>query len=140
VVHTLRRLGPRLDPLAARITMGPVGNFVLQRSGLMFPGADRDTLRRAVTTYLDTPVEWGMHLALHADEHARVSLSGITVPTTFVAGKYDLLASARDMRSAAGRIPGAEFVELVGSHFIQMERPHDVHAHLLALLDRVETS
>jgi pimeloyl-ACP methyl ester carboxylesterase len=137
IARTLGRLGPRLDPLAARITMGPIGTFVLQRSGLMFPGADPHTLQRAVTTYLDTPVEWGMHLALRADEHARVPLHGITVPTTFVAGKYDMLASAHDMKAAADRISGSVYVELVGSHFIQMERPAEVHALLLALLERI---
>jgi pimeloyl-ACP methyl ester carboxylesterase len=136
VARTLHRIGPRLDPLAARITMGPVGRFVLQRSGLMFPGADPQTLQRAVTTYLDTPVEWGMHLALRADEHARVELSGIDVPAVFVAGRFDLLASSRDMRRAAAQLPGAEFVELAGSHFIQMERPDEVHRLMLDWLAR----
>jgi pimeloyl-ACP methyl ester carboxylesterase len=43
------------------------------------------------------------------------------------------------MKTAAELIPHAEYVELVGSHFIQMERPHEVHQHLLALLDRIQT-
>lgn len=137
VMRSLGRLGPVLNPITARITMGPVATFVLQRSGLMFPGADPGVVRRAVTTYLDTPIEWGMHLARGADQHARVSLSTITVPTTFIAGKHDMLASARDMKAAAELIPHADYVELVGSHFIQMERPHEVHRHLLALLDRI---
>ncbi|MEP7021592.1 MAG: alpha/beta hydrolase [Pseudonocardiales bacterium] len=137
VMRSLGRLGPVLNPLTTRITMGPVATFVLQRSGLMFPGADPAVVRRAVLTYLDTPIEWGMHLARGADQHARVSLSSITVPTTFIAGKHDMLASARDMKRAAERIPHAEYVELLGSHFIQMERPDEVHQHLLALLDRI---
>jgi pimeloyl-ACP methyl ester carboxylesterase len=61
------------------------------------------------------------------------------VPTTFITGKHDVLASACDMKTAAELIPHAEYVELVGSHFIQMERPHEVHQHLLALLDRSQT-
>jgi pimeloyl-ACP methyl ester carboxylesterase len=139
VMRSLGRLGPVLNPITARITMGPVATFVLQRSGLMFPGADPAVVRRAVTTYLDTPIEWGMHLARGADQHARVSLSTITVPTTFIAGKHDMLASARDMKRAADLIPHADYVELVGSHFIQMERPDEVHQHLLDLLDRIQT-
>ena len=137
VMQTLGRLGPTLNPLVARITMGPVATFVLQRSGLMFPGADPGVVRRAVTAYLDTPIEWGMHLARGADEHARVSLSAIALPTTFIAGKFDMLASAYDIKMAAERVPDAEYVELAGSHFIQMERPQDVHHQLLALLDRI---
>jgi pimeloyl-ACP methyl ester carboxylesterase len=139
VMRTLGRLGPTLNPLTARITMGPAATFVLQRSGLMLPGADPDVLREAVTTYLDTPIEWGMHLARGADQHARMPLGQIAVPTMFVAGKYDLLASAQDMKAAAGRIPDARYVELPGSHFVQMERPHEVHDQLLAFLDRVGT-
>ena len=140
VMHGLGRLGPRLDPIAARISMGPAATFLLQRSGLMFPGADPAVVREAVLTYLDTPIDWGMHLARHADQHARVSLSKIAIPTTFIAGKYDLLASARDMKSAADRIPDAKYVEYVGSHFIQMERPEAVHAELLELIARAESA
>jgi pimeloyl-ACP methyl ester carboxylesterase len=132
-----RPVGPVLNPITARITMGPVATFVLQRSGLMFPGADPAVVRQAVTTYLDTPIEWGMHLARGADQHARVSLRTITVPTTFIAGKRDMLASASDVEAAAELIPHAQYFELVGSHFIQMERPHEVHQHLLALLERI---
>lgn len=58
VMHALGRLGPALNPLTARVTMGPVATFALQRSGLMFPGADPGVVRRAVTAYLDTPIEW----------------------------------------------------------------------------------
>ena len=118
--------------------MGPAATFLLQRSGLMFPGADPGVVREAVLTYLDTPIEWGMHLARRADEHARVSLSKIAIPTAFIAGKYDLLASARDMKTAAERIPDAKYVEYAGSHFIQMERPDAVHDELLELIARAE--
>jgi pimeloyl-ACP methyl ester carboxylesterase len=67
----------------------------------------------------------------------RVSLRGIDVPTTFVAGRWDVLASAEDMRTAAERIAGATYVRLNSSHFVAMERPDEVHDRLLELLDRV---
>jgi pimeloyl-ACP methyl ester carboxylesterase len=66
-----------------------------------------------------------------------VSLSHVRVPTTFVGGRFDVLASSRDMASAAARIPGATYVELRGSHFLQLERPDEVHRHLLGLLERL---
>jgi pimeloyl-ACP methyl ester carboxylesterase len=137
VMLALSRMAPTLNPLTARISMGPLATFLLQRSGLMFPGADPAVVRQAVLTYLDTPIEWGMHLARHADEHARVSLTSVDFPVTFVAGKYDMLASAKDMRSSADQIPGAKYVELVGSHFIQMERPEEIRRQLFALLKRI---
>ena len=59
------------------------------------------------------------------------------MPAAFVAGTWDVLAGARDMATAAARIPGATYVELRGSHFIQMEQPERVHELLLEFLDRV---
>ena len=51
-----------------------------------------------------------------------------------MAATWDLLAGARDMASAARRIPGASYTELRGSHFIQMEQPERVHQLLLDFL------
>jgi pimeloyl-ACP methyl ester carboxylesterase len=77
-----------------------------------------------------------MHLARTAAEHPRVSLRSIRVPTTFVAGRYDLLASAHDMRTASERIPDAAYVLLAGTHFVQLEHPELVHGHLMGLVNR----
>jgi pimeloyl-ACP methyl ester carboxylesterase len=103
----------------------------------MLPTEDIHAVRRAVKEFLTTPVDWYMHLALAAAEHPRVSLRTLRVPTAFVAGRYDLLASAQDMATAAERIPGAAYVELPGSHFLQLEHPRLVHDELLALLSRL---
>jgi pimeloyl-ACP methyl ester carboxylesterase len=90
-----------------------------------------------VREFLQTPVDWYMHLALATSKHVRVSLRALAVPTTFVAGRWDILASSEDMRTAAERIRDAEYVELNASHFLPMERPDEVHDLLLDLLDRV---
>ncbi len=109
----------------------------MTHSGFMLPMPDPDLARRAIKEFLTTPTEWYMHLALHSALHQRVSLRSIDVPTVFVAGKYDILASHHDMRTAAERIPGAEYVVLGATHFISMEKPGEVHEALLDLLDRV---
>lgn len=139
VSRTLERVGPFLSPVTTRLPIGPVTGYSLRHSGFMLPGADPAVVRRAVRAYLDTPVEWHMHLARYADQHDRVSLRTIRVPTAFVAGRYDVLASAQDMRTAADRIPEAEYVELRGSHFLQLEHPEDVHGRLLALVARASS-
>lgn len=41
------------------------------------------------------------------------------------------------MRTAAERIRGATYVELPGSHFLQLEHPELVHEQLLGLLGRI---
>jgi pimeloyl-ACP methyl ester carboxylesterase len=140
VTRALERVGRPLNPLTTRIGPNRFAIWLIQHSGLMFPGADPEVVRRAVRTYLDTPLDWGMHLARYADEHPRVPLSRITVPTSFVAGRYDVLASSKDMLSAAARIPDASYVELRGSHFVQMEQPEVVHELLLDLVARTVTS
>jgi pimeloyl-ACP methyl ester carboxylesterase len=103
----------------------------------MFSMPDPLNARRAVRQFLSTPTDWYMHLALHSSMHRRVSLRDIDVPTAFVAGKWDLLASSHDMRTAAERIPGATYRELTATHFLTMEKPDEVHEALLDLLDRV---
>ncbi len=41
------------------------------------------------------------------------------------------------MATAAARMDDAEYVELRGSHFLQMEKPERVHELLLEFLERV---
>ncbi|MBU1803393.1 MAG: alpha/beta hydrolase, partial [Actinobacteria bacterium] len=91
----------------------------------------------AVKEFLTTPLDWYFHLALSTSRHARVRLSSITVPAVFVAATFDVLAGARDMATAAARVSEGIYVELRGSHFIQMEQPEVVHQLLLDFLDRV---
>ena len=110
---------------------------VISHSGFMLPVADPELAAIAVREFLSTPVEWYCHLALRTSEHPRVSLSQLRVPAEFVGATYDLLTSARQMKSAAERMPEATYVELKGTHFIQMEKPDEVHDLLLAFLDRV---
>jgi pimeloyl-ACP methyl ester carboxylesterase len=135
VAHALQRSGRLLSPLTSRLPVTVA--YLLSHSGFMLPTPELASVRRAVREFLATPVDWYMHLAMAAAEHPRVSLRHVRVPTTFVAGRFDVLASSRDMASAAARIPGASFVELPGSHFLQLERPDEVHRHLLDLLERL---
>ncbi len=110
---------------------------LLSHSGFMLPVKDPEITAKAVTEFLTTPMGWYFHLALRTSEHGRVSLRNIRVPATFVAGRWDVLAGARDMRTAADRIEGATYVELPGSHFLGLEHPDEVHALLLELLEKV---
>jgi 3-oxoadipate enol-lactonase len=137
VARALKYGGRALTPITSRLPVGPRGIDLVSHSGLMLPVPDPELAAVAVAEFLTTPVEWYAHLALHTSRHARVSLRGVRVPTMFVAGRFDLLAGARDMRSASDRIDGAEYVELRGSHFVQMEQPDRVHGLLLDFLDRL---
>jgi pimeloyl-ACP methyl ester carboxylesterase len=136
VARAMKLAGPALTPVARRIPMGPISTTVLRHSGFMFPAARPKDVKRAVREFLTTPVDWYGHLAVAASAHRRVSLSKIDVPTAFVAGRWDLLASHHDLRSAAERIDGATYVEIFGTHFITLEKPKAVTRLLRDLVDR----
>ncbi len=135
--RSLSVVGGALTPITRRLPVGPRAIELLTHSGLMFPLPDPELAALAISEFLTTPVDWYAHLALRSSHHPRVSLGAITLPTVFVAGTFDLMAGARDMASAAARIEGAVYVELRGSHFLQMEQPDRVHALLLELVARV---
>jgi pimeloyl-ACP methyl ester carboxylesterase len=137
IARVLKLTGRALTPVTTRLPVGPRAIGVLTHSGFMFPVPDTEGAANAVREFLETPIEWYMHLAIATSEHGRVSLRKIKVPTAFVAAKWDVLAGSRDMASAAARIPDATYVELNGSHFVQMEQPEQVHELLLQFLGRI---
>jgi pimeloyl-ACP methyl ester carboxylesterase len=137
IARLLKAVGKPVHAVAAHLPVGPLTLEVLTHSGFMLPMPDPDLARRAIKEFLTTPTDWYMHLALHSSLHGRVSLRAVTVPTSFVGGTYDILASHHDMRTAAERIPGATHLVLPATHFISMEKPDEVHEALLDLLDRV---
>ncbi len=133
----LRLAGRAVSPITTRLPVGTRTIDFLTHTGFMFPVPDPELAAVAIREFLTTPIEWYMTLALATAEHGRVSLSGLGVPVAFVAGKWDVLSGARDMRSAANRIVGATYHELRGSHFLQMEQPDRVHQLLQEFMERV---
>ncbi|KAA1425628.1 alpha/beta fold hydrolase [Nocardioides antri] len=129
--------GWAVSPVTTRLPIGPRAVALISHSGFMLPVADPEMTAVGIREFIKTPVQWYAHLALGTSKHARVSLSDIEVPARFVAATYDVLAGARDMATAADRLSDADYVELRGSHFIQLEQPDQVHALLLDFLDKV---
>ena len=136
--RALRTSGRVISPLTTRLPFGARGVAALTHSGFMLPTPDNELTARAVREFLAIPVEWYFHLALRTSEHARVSLRRVKVPVMLVAATYDVLAGARDMRTAADRLEDATYVELRASHFVQMEQPEVVHDLLLGFLEELE--
>jgi pimeloyl-ACP methyl ester carboxylesterase len=137
MARVMKLMGKPLTEIASRLPVGPITYQVLSHSGFMLPMPDPELARRAIKEFLTTPIDWYMHLALHSSLHLRVSLRSIDVPASFLAGRLDILASSHDMKTAAERIPGATYDEILATHFISMEKPTEVHDALLDLLDRV---
>ncbi|ANH38852.1 short chain dehydrogenase [Nocardioides dokdonensis FR1436] len=137
LAHAAKHAGSALTPISTRLPVGRRTIAALSHTGFMLPVSEPDMAARAVREFLTTPLDWYFHLALRTSQHSRVSLRRIRVPAAFVAGTWDVLAGARDMASAAARLPDATFHELPGSHFLSLERPDELHALLLDFLERV---
>ena len=135
----LKLSGRVLTPIVSRLDLGPRSIEMFRHTGLIFRVPDPELAAVALKEFLSTPIEWYFHLALRTAEHSRVSLRRIRVPVVFVAGAWDVLAGARHMATAAARVPDGAYVELRGSHFVQMEQPELVHQLLLDFLRRVES-
>ncbi|WP_182377239.1 alpha/beta hydrolase [Nocardioides sp. WS12] len=130
-----------VNPIARRIPMGPRTVKLITRTGFIFPVEDLEATAIGLEEFLTTPIDWYARLAIGTSRHPRVRLSQIHVPTMFVSATYDVLAGARDMASASRRLAErgeeSEYVELRGSHFVQLEQPDRVHQLLLDFLERV---
>lgn len=123
-------------PVTRRIPWTHTTTRLLQKSGLIGRGADTAEVQAMVAEFFSTHPAWYARLALGVSEHERVSLSGVSVPTTFIAGRRDLLTSAAAMRTASERVAGSRFLQLDASHFIPLEHPEVVLDELHALLER----
>ncbi|WP_296604357.1 alpha/beta hydrolase [Nocardioides sp.] len=135
--RALKYGGHLVTPISTRLPVGRRTVDVVSHSGFMLPVADPELTRRTIAAFLETPVEWYFHVALHTSKHPKVSLSRVTAPAAFVAGTFDVLAGTHAMAEAARRIEGATYTELRGTHFVQMEHPDRVHALLLEFLRKV---
>ena len=132
----LSLIGAPLSPLARRAARLPLAEHVVGRSGFVLPPADPRQVRLAMRAFLRTDVDWYFRLASALTSHGRVPLEGITVPTAFVSGRYDLLAGHHEVQRASEAVAGATYLELPSSHFACLEYPGQVHAELLALVAR----
>ena len=134
--HVAKITGRAATPVTNRIPWNRVTTTALRYSGFMMSSSRHEEVREAVREFMAADVDWYAHLALHASRHDRVSLSHIAVPVTLIAGRWDVLAGMRDVRTAAERIDDSRYVELSGSHFLPLEQPEEIHAELLDLIAR----
>ncbi|MFE6510388.1 alpha/beta fold hydrolase [Nocardioides sp. NPDC057767] len=133
----LRRTGSLITPVATRLDLGPRAIEVFSKAGLIGKVPDPELAAAALAEFLTTPVEWYFHLALRTSQRRSVSPRRIKVPVVLVAGTRDLVAGARHMSRVAAGLKNGTFVELDGTHFVQMEQPDRVHQLLLGFLARV---
>lgn len=137
LARTTSMSGHALAPLTRRIPWTNTTANMLRLTRVINPAADTAELRTLLQEFCTTHPAWYAKLALGVSEHARVSLSTVDVPVTFIAGRWDVLTGSRDMLSASQRVKGSRFRELEATHFIPVEFPEIVLDELKQLLTRV---
>jgi len=72
------------------------------------------------------------------DEDLREQVSRLTLPTLVISGAHDAAVTAADGRFLAGKIPGAEYLELNAAHLSNIEAADAFTAALLKFLGQQE--
>ncbi|RKT57149.1 alpha/beta fold hydrolase [Saccharothrix australiensis] len=118
--RALRVAGPLLDSVLHRV---PVPDLSSPAVG---------SLRR----FLQHDWGWYFTLALALGRTPRLDLTGVTCPTTVLAGRYDLLASPDSVVGPVAGLPQARVRVLPNTHFLPLENPRVVVEELELLLER----
>lgn len=118
----LKAAGPLLDAVLHRVPVPDIGGPLV------------GSLRR----YLKHDWRWYFTLALALGRSPRLDLTGVTCPTTVLAGRYDLLASPDGVVGPVAGLPQARVRMLPNTHFLPLEDPQVVVDELELLLDRAD--
>ncbi|CCH34451.1 alpha/beta hydrolase fold containing protein [Saccharothrix espanaensis DSM 44229] len=118
----LRLAGPLLDSVLHRVPVPDVSSTAV------------GSLRR----FLKHDWSWYFTLALALGRTPRQDLTGVTCPTTVLAGRYDWLTSPDSMVGPVSGLPQARVRVLPNTHYLPLENPQVVVEELELLLDRVQ--
>lgn len=136
--RVLRLAAPLINPITDAIPATPRTAWLLSHTGFIMPSAHRDDLVATLQAFLKHDFGWYFTLALGLADHAPMDLSFVKVPTTLVAGRYDVLTAAADILEASGQIPDSQVALLPGSHFLPLEFPSEIRQLLAELVERVD--
>ncbi len=134
----LRAAGPLLDLVLHRLPINDVTTYLIRHSGLVLSSSAPEAVAGSMRRFLLHDWSWYFTLALALGRTPRQDLTGVTCPTTFLAGRYDVLASPESMAGPAGALPQARVRVLPTTHFLPLEAPDEVVEELLLLVDRVD--
>ena len=136
--RAMRGAAPALHLVARTLPLNPVTAWAIAHTGIVLPAATPARLLPTLREFVRHDFRWYMTLALGAADHARMDLSFVHVPTTIVAGRWDVLASWKDMVEAAAQVPDSRVEVLPGSHFLPVEYPDELALLLSELAARTD--
>ncbi len=125
------RLSSRLLPVVGRLMPLLVGSMQPWQTLLALAVADRsawddrrlETLAAVLGEFAGHDWGWFRDLAVAVADHDPLDLSPLSCPVSLLAGRYDTLVDAADMRAVAEGLPGARYRQVPGTHFLPLEYP-----------------
>ncbi len=130
VARAGRVLGAPLTVTARAVPKTDATAWLLAHTGFMLPKAGTQDVRRTITEFLAHDFGWYFRVVQAAAEHETLDLASIDVPSTLLAGRWDLLTAWDEVVAASRRLPDAEVHVLPGSHFLPLEYPERILSEL----------
>jgi pimeloyl-ACP methyl ester carboxylesterase len=127
-----RALWSRMPPQFAFKVAGWIGEIDGQALAV-------EDFREYVEHLSDIELDLYLTMLTKAGEHsAEDLLADIAVPSLVISAERDTFTPVAVVRDLAGRIPGAQYLELTGaSHAAPLERAEVINEHLDAFLERI---
>lgn len=135
--HLLRYVGPVLSKLSDGLPASPSGHLDLR--GLSTIGLDAmhlPTLVQVLKAFAKQDWAWYSRLVKATGDHEPMDLRFVDFPVTFIAGTWDSISSAPDVKAASRRLPGSRYLELAGTHYVPLQFPSVMRSELDLLADR----
>lgn len=118
----LRAAGPLLDAVLHRVPLPATNNPYLE----------------VLRPFLRNDWSWYFTLALAFGRSPRLDLTGVTCPTTVLAGRYDPLTTTSSVLGPVSGLPQARVRVLPNTHLLPLESPQLLVDELALLLERVK--
>jgi 3-oxoadipate enol-lactonase len=143
--NTAARIGTT-DAWNTRIAAVREGGMVAIASGVVARWFTEDFAKRAPETMEATrqmllhsaPEGYVAACAALRDEDLRDAIARVSLPTVVISGSKDTSTTAVDGQFIAGKIPGAEYLELDAAHLSNIEAAGPFTAALLKFLEQQE--
>ncbi len=135
--HLMRYLGPVLNRLGNGLPGTPEHGFAPR--GVATIGLDlvhAEIVLRVLRQFARHDWPWYSRLARAVGDHPLMDLTEIAVPVTYLAGTWDAITSAEDMRAASKNTPNSEYIELPATHYLPLQFPERMATELRRVIDR----
>ena len=135
--HLLRYVGPVLSKVIDGVPGSPDGKFAGR--GLTAIGLNArhlTTLVHVLRVFAKHDWAWYSRLVKASGQHEVIDLRFVQFPVTFIAGTWDSISSAGDVRAASRKVGGSRYVELAGTHYVPLQFPSVMSSELSLLVDR----